>query len=260
MNAWSSHRKFLIFCLGFLALVVLIGLPIYLATHRPSSCFDSKLNGDETGVDCGGSCQLMCTSDSLPIIMKGDPRVLKVASTTYDIVVYAQNPNLLGKVDKAGYTIKIYDTASSTPLKVLTGVTSVPKNTSFAVFNGPFNFGNQVPVRATFVWSEPLKWQKDTSAAPTLEVRDPLLSETTTKPHVTATLNNVGLGDISNIELVALVEDNTGNIIGASKTLVDSLASGASTQLIFTWPTPFQGTSTSVLIIPHVYSDSSLIY
>ncbi len=83
MNDWSRMRKRLVLIILIVAIVVLIGVPLYFLFYKAPTCSDGLMNGDETGVDCGGSCQRLCTAESLPIVINGDPRVLTVAPNVF---------------------------------------------------------------------------------------------------------------------------------------------------------------------------------
>ncbi len=260
MNSWSINRKRFILALVIFILVVLVGGPVYLYFHKAPTCFDKKQNADETGVDCGGSCTLVCTTETLPLIMKGDPQVLRVATSTYEVVAYIQNPNVSAQVMLAPYTFKIYGSNSSVPLKTIQGQTFVPKNTSFGIFEGPFTLSGDAPTRATFDFNDgALVWEKNLNTVPDLKISDSNLSNTNTEPRLEATLSNPTLKAVSNIELVALISDETGNIIGASKTFVDNLNPNESSPLIFTWPAPFVGKPTTFEIVPRLLPNRSYI-
>jgi hypothetical protein len=260
MNQWSINRKRFILFLVVVILAVLIGAPIFFFFHKAPTCFDKIQNGDETGVDCGGSCQLICTTDTLPLLMKGDPRVLRVATSTYEVVAYIQNPNVSAEILHAPFTITLYGANSPVPLKTISGETYVPKNSSFGIFEGPFNFPGDVPVRATFAWADSsLVWQKDLTVVPDLKITDGVLSNTDSGPRLEATLTNSSLVSVSNIELVTFISDENGNMVGASKTFVDGLDPGQSTPLVFTWPGPFQGPPATFQIIPRILPDKSYL-
>src|SRR3989344_4017448 len=106
MNSWSRRRKNIISLIIFVALIVLVGLPTYFFFYKAPTCFDSKWNGSETGVDCGGACQLLCTAESISLIVKGDPRILEVAPDIYEVVVLIDNPNTGAEIYRALYSIK----------------------------------------------------------------------------------------------------------------------------------------------------------
>lgn len=262
MNSWSAGRKKFVLFIVITALIILVGIPVFFLFYKAPTCSDGKRNSDETGVDCGGSCELLCTAESLPILARGDAQVLRVSTTTYEVVQVAENANVRGEVYKAGYTFKIYDSENAVPLKVIEGETFVPKNSKFAIFEGPFNFaeGSSTPARATFQWKEEtLIWKKNTDIQPQLVVKDEIITQMDTRPRLEAVLLNNSLEKVTNIELVAIIEDANGNMIAASRTYVNSLDKGESVPLVFTWPTAFQGEPGGIEIIPRILPDRSFL-
>ncbi len=260
MNQWSINRKRFILFLIILILIVLIGVPLFFFFYKAPTCFDKKQNADESGVDCGGSCTLVCTTETLPLIMKGDPRVLRVATSTYEVVAYIENPNVSAEVLNASYTFNIYSANSPVPLKTITGQTFVPKNSSFGIFEGPFIFSGDVPVRTTFSFADgALVWQKNLTSVPDLKIEDAVLTKTDTEPRLEANLITLSLKPVLNIELVVFIYDETGNTIGASKTFVDTLNSNEPESIIFTWPAPFVGNPATFEIIPRILPNKSYI-
>jgi hypothetical protein len=259
MNEWSIHRKRIIMGMVLLALLILVGIPLLLFFHKAPSCSNAKQDGDETGVDCGGSCQLICSNASLPIIFKGDTQVLSLATSTYDVIAYMQNPNITGQVALAPYTINIYDSNTAAPLQTIQGSTFIPPNSTFAIFQGPFTYGSTTPNHATFSWGK-LIWKKNLTPTPGLTVKNAMLTNTLEKPRLDAILQNDTLKTVSNIELVALLFDENGTIIHASRTVVESLGPSESTPLVYTWPTAFMGaTTTAIEIVPRIFPDASFI-
>src|SRR5688572_13082643 len=149
MNEWSAKRKRIVLTILIVFLIVLVGVPILFLSYRTPTCFDNKMNGGESGVDCGGSCELLCTPESLPLLTKGDPRVLEVAPGIYEVVVVLENPNVAAEVYRAGYTIRLYEAGNPAEIKLIEGETFIPKNSTFAIFLGPMELGDKVPNRAT---------------------------------------------------------------------------------------------------------------
>lgn len=261
MNRWSHRRKRIILALIFFVLIILIGLPIFFWLYRAPTCFDNKWNGSEAGVDCGGSCQLLCTTDSLPLILKGDPRVLKVRDSTFEVVALIENPNISGEIYEAKYTFKLYNVQSTIPIKVIEGRTYVPRGTTFALFEGPFPLEEGVtPARAILEWKkESLLWQRNITQMPELTVGDLSLSREDTNPRLDASIENHSLENISNIDLIALVSDKTGSVFAASKTFIDKLPIGGRTSVVFTWPEPFGEKALNIDVIIRILPDRSFI-
>jgi hypothetical protein len=261
MNQWSRTRKRIILSIVFLTVAVLVGVPFFLLFYDKPTCSDGAMNGDETGTDCGGSCQKLCSAESLPLILKGDPRILSIASSTYEVVALVENPNPGAEIYKAGYTFMLYSPASNIPVKTIQGSTFVPKGTSFAIFEGPFTLeAGLTPTRATVEWEKAsLTWQKNSLAYPELSIEDTALTSASSSPRLSASVENLSLESVSNIDLVALISDEAGNLFAASRTYIDSLEVGEKAQILFTWPRPFTKTAGSVEIIKRVFPDRSFI-
>ncbi|OHA96986.1 MAG: hypothetical protein A3J09_02925 [Candidatus Zambryskibacteria bacterium RIFCSPLOWO2_02_FULL_51_21] len=261
MNSWSRRRKRIILAIIFFVLIVLVGVPVFFLFYRAPTCFDGRQNGDEAGVDCGGSCQLLCRAESLPLIIKGDPRILSLATSTFEVIALVENANNSGEIYRAGYVLKIYDASSAVPVKTLEGFAYVPPGSVFAVFEGPFVLeAGVIPNRAVLEWQEgSLVWQKNAAPAPELLVLDPALSRETTSPRLEAVISNPTLADLANIDLTAVVSDAEGNIFAASKTFVESLPAGSKSTAIFTWPKPFDRQAAGTEIIVRVFPDRSFI-
>lgn len=253
MNSWSRTRKNVILSILLFVALVLIGVPLYFLFHRTPSCFDGVRNGDEAGVDCGGSCQRLCAPESLPLVIEGDVRVLKVAPGTYEVVALYENPNRNARIKSARYTISLYAEGSLAPVKKVEGAVFVPKGANFAVFEGPFNLEEGVSYRALLEWDQSsLAWEKDANALPNLMVKQTLFSRLETAPRLEAVVENNSLDEVRNIDLTALVLDQNGNITAASKTYIDSLGAQEEKQAIFTWPAPFASAPIEIQVIATV--------
>ena len=261
MNQWARRRKRIILSIILFVLVVVIGAPTFFLFYRAPTCSDLKQNGDETGIDCGGSCQLLCSALSLPLILKGDPRVLKVADGVYELVALVENPNTTGEIYRAGYTFKLYDATNPIPIKVVEGEIYIPKNITFAIFEGPFTLeAGIIPTRAMFEWKQDsLIWQKNTSPVPELIVRGLNLSRQDANPRLDASIENATLENVSNVDLVALISNETGSIFAASKTFIDTLPPGGTIPVVFTWPRPFTEKALDINIIIRILPDRSFI-
>lgn len=239
-------------------LIILIGVPSFFLFYKTPTCSDGKMNGDETGVDCGGSCQKICSPESLPILSEGDAQVLTVASSTYEVVALFNNPNPSGEIYRARYSIKLYADGGVNPVKIIEGDTYVPKNSKFAVFEGPFNLTEAVPTRATFEWNpETLLWKKNSEGSIDISTSDTLLSGEDALPRLEAVAHNNSLEDVSNVEFIAVLSDVDGNAIAASKTYLENLKKGSGASILFSWPQPFSTKITSVNIVPRIYPDGS---
>jgi len=241
MNQWSVQRKRVIFSIVVLTLAILIGLPVFFLFYQTPTCNDLKQNGDETGIDCGGSCQLLCTVQSLPLISKGDLRVLELRPGIYEVVAIVENPNVTAEILRARYTLKLFGESSLTPVRSIESEAFVPNNGTFIILEGPIDMGEWRPVRATLEWHrDTFVWQKNTQVVKDIISRNVVLTREDSEPRVSAILVNNSLNQVSNIELTALVSGEDGNLIAASKTFVENLAGGGSSPIVFNWSEPFK--------------------
>lgn len=260
MNKWSKRRKFFIRAIIFLAFIILVAIPAYLLFYRAPSCFDSKQNSDETGIDCGGSCQLLCTTETLPLIIKGDPQVLKVRNS-FQVVALIENPNANAEIYRAKYFIRLYSTKSIAPLKIIEGETFVPKGTTFAIIEGLFaSINGEIPIKATLEWQIPsIVWKKNNSPLPKLAVSNKVVTKEGSTPQLDAVIENTSLQVVSNVDIAALVYDDDGNIVAASKTFVEIIQAGSQVPIVFSWPEPFSGKVLNIAVISRMLPDKSFI-
>jgi hypothetical protein len=250
MNSWSRTRKNVILAIVLFVAVALVGAPTYLLFHQTPSCFDGAMNGDEAGVDCGGSCQRLCAPESLPLVIEGDARVLKIATSTYEVVALFENPNRNARVKSARYAISLYAEGSLVPIKRIEGAVFVPKGANFAVFEGPFALEEAVPTRALIEWDrESLVWEKDASPLPDLAVKQTAFSRLEASPRLEAVVENNSLDEVRDIDLTALILDANGNIMAASKTYIDALGAQEEKRAIFSWPAPFASAPIQIQVI-----------
>ncbi len=261
MNSWSRTRKRIIFSIVLFVLLILVGVPLFFLTYRAPSCTDGRQNGDETGIDCGGSCQRLCAPESLPLLIKGDPRILTVATSTYEVVTLLENPNSSAGISRARYIFKLFSAGGLVPVKSIEGIAYIPPNTSFAVFEGPFSIEEgSVPTRATIEWDEAtLVWDRTVAPSPNVEIRSKTLTRADSAPRLEVVLMNPTLESMKNLDLTAILSDEMGNVFSASITFVGILDPGQTTQAIFTWPGPLPQEPVEIQVLTRSFPDRSYI-
>lgn len=244
MNSWSAERKTIYLGLAFLVIVIFIAVPAFLIFYKTPTCFDGKKNGNETGIDCGGSCQILCSFEGLdPIVLWS--RAFRVAGIpsgggVYSAVAYIQNPNINSDA-LAAYVFKLYD-ASNVLIGTRENATIIPKNKVLAIFEPNIDAQSKIPARVTFEFTQKLVWRKNLQISPELVVTQKILSGETNSPRIDATVENKSTESVERIEVVAIVYDDNGNAVAASRTFVDKLDKDQSARVAFTWPLPFPAT------------------
>jgi len=250
MNMWSTRRK-IIYISGALAVVLVVAtIPTLFFLYKAPNCFDGKRNGGETGIDCGGACQLLCSADTVePTILWS--RAFKVTDTVYSALAYIENPNINSEA-QASYVFKLYD-GNNALIGTRQNTTMIPKNKVLAIFEPNISTQGRTPVRVTFEFMDALVWTRNEAVSPSLSVVQKVLTGESDKPRIDAVIKNNSLASVGIIEVVAVVYDTNQNAIAASRTFVDRLEKDASANVTFTWPLPFINPSV-IEIIPRVVS------
>jgi hypothetical protein len=237
MLLWSTKRRFIYgggAVLFFLAVLFLLFLNFL---YKIPTCSDSVKNGDELGVDCGGSCLNLCTTDTLtPVVLWSN--IFNISGDVYSAVAYIENPNINSRNQTANYQFRIYD-ADNKLITIKEGVTSIPKNRKFVVFENGIILKNSKPKSADFKFTSFGQWQKDTTKDPEISLKYGTISGATSTPNLTGTIFNKSLNNISKIEVVVIVLDDKENAIGTSRTFIDNLQKNSSQDFVFTWQKPF---------------------
>lgn len=218
--------------------------------YKAPTCNDGKKNGNETGIDCGGSCQLICASDTLkPVVLWS--KIFNVSGDVYTAVAYVENPNINSKNPKATYQFSVFD-SNNRLITVRDGETSIPKNKKFAIFEFGLVLKNSKPKSAVFEFTSFSKWQKDTQKEPQISIKHGTLLSTTTAPHIEGAVWNDSLETVPSLELDVFVLDNNQNVIAASRTFVENLLKNSNQDFVFTWPRPFMGEASIITVMYRV--------
>jgi len=220
-----------------LVLALLIGGIFWQIFYTAPTCSDGRQNGGEKGVDCGGSCKNLCTSDTLtPVVLWS--KTFNISGDVYSSVAYVENPNINSKNSKATYQFRIFD-GDGNLITVKDGETSIPKGKKFAVFETGIVIKNSKPKSTDFQFISFSPWEKDTEKDPDISLKYGTLVSTSTIPRITGVISNNSLQSVPEIELVVFVLDGNENVVAASRSFVDNLVKRTSQDFVFTWPKPF---------------------
>jgi len=238
--SWGSKRKFIyggIVVIFFLGAVFLFSYP-YI--NKASTCVDGTKNGDEVGVDCGGSCSRICSfeADQLSLLWT---RSFKISNGRYNVVAYLENQNQDAAVYKIKYRFRFAD-KDNLYIGSREGETSIPPSRKFAIFEPSVGVGHSVPVYTTFEFLESPVWVKvEENKLSQLKVlvSDISLINEDTSPRLSATIKNSSLFTIPDLNAVAILYDADGNAISASRTYFEFLKAEENKTINFTWPEPF---------------------
>jgi hypothetical protein len=248
---WAFKRQIFYIAILIAFFSIFAFLIIYPSLNKAPTCNDLKQNGDETGIDCGGSCLNACLAqvDAVSILWA---RAFKVVPGRYNAVAYLINHNKNEAVQKINYRFRFAD-ANNVYIGKREGSTLIPPGGNFAVFEPGIDIGNSIPVYVSFEFTQIPQWlqvsQEKINQLKVL-VSNIQLTDEGTSPRLSATVKNTSLFTIPNVDIVAILYDEQGNAISTSRTFLDQLNPLQNTDINFTWPEPLPGTVVAKEIIP----------
>lgn len=236
MLSWSGKRQLLYLLIPLFITLSIFSFIYFSFIYTPANCFDGIKNGDETGVDCGGNCSLVCSSDSLaPIVLW--TKSFAVTDDVYNVVAYIQNPNQDSEAFNATYKFKLFDDTGNV-LAERIGSTHIPRNKKFAVFESSFKSSVRVKT-VDFDFVDKINWHKSTDDDRFLKITNgPVTGDR--YPKIEGFIQNESLKTVGPVELVSVIFDGRGNAVGASRTIIDRLKKDEKQDFVFTWPKPFE--------------------
>lgn len=249
---FRRKRQLIILVIVAAVVVGIVSLLVYRFTPQPT-CFDNRKNQNEEGVDCGGSCVPCALKHQGKLELSFPPRFFLVGEHQYDFVAELRNPNLaLGGTFV--YTFKIFDDTGFLLAERKGRSFIYPGETAHLIENSfvterTIDHVNLEIIATAFMLSRDV--EPDLIAG--RKIYD-IQTGRQGRPmsRVTALLVNRTLEDQKNIVVNVLLYDKDGNVVGVNKTTVDSLASGASLPLEFSWPGVVAPAVDSITIEPRI--------
>ncbi len=249
---WARKRQLIIAGVMLLILLILGVSAWFLFFRVPPSCIDNKQNGDEQGVDCGGSCTYLCAAS----LVNPEPIVKFVRAVSpnpgrTDIIAYIDNPNSTAGASQVHYTLDVYDD-QNVILGKREGYVDVPPTVTTPLYIPSVVLGSSAVARAFLtIDSASVHWTPAVAPEKKTAVENVIIQEGDA-PRVTATIRNTTVLPLPQSSFVVTLFDAQGNAIAASATLVQSIAPKDSAQVVFTWPSPFSASVSRVEILPVV--------
>lgn len=248
--SWSSRRKAAYSGVFIAAMVLLIGVPLFLLFYEPPTCNDGKKNQGELGIDCSGPCPKICATEFLsPLVVWS--RAIRVAPGLYNLLAYAENPNISGKAERVSYIFRLYD-SNTVLIAERKGKTFILPHKKIPVFESGVKTGERVPVRVTFEFMGNIPWEKETESKDMIIVQSKVLNMEKASPRLDAVLENRSVREVEDIEVTAIVYDTEDNALAFSRTIVDEIGKNSTAPVTFTWPEKFARPTSRIEILPLV--------
>ena len=215
------------------------------------TCTDGRQNGDEVGVDCGGSCIKACLFqvDEVSVLWT---RSFRVVPGRYNAVAYLENHNKNLAVNKINYRFRFAD-ANNIYIGKREGSTFVPPSGKFAIFEPGIDIGNSIPIYTTFEFTQTPDWT--TVSQEKINQMQVLVSNITlvdqdTSPKLSATIKNNSFFLIPEMNVITILYDENRNAVSASSTYLSNMAGEEAREINFTWPEPILDKIIAKEIIP----------
>jgi Mg-chelatase subunit ChlD len=204
------------------------------------------MNGDETGVDCGGACVQICSNTVIA------PQVVwvksfEVVAGQYNAVAYIENSNQTSATPQLEYTFQLLSDG-----KVVTersGSTILPPNSMYPIFEGKIMTDGKAEVTDTVITLKPASlWLPASIGRDQFRSRDIKLTGADERPRLDVEIENAGLTEARDLEVVATVFNELGEPVTASQTYLEHIGSRSTEHIVFTWPQPIAKTVKSCII------------
>ena len=232
--SWSTRRQLLYYGVAFFigGILLIAGWQAFFTTA--ATCSDGLKNGRELGVDCGGSCTLLCQGQARsPVVLWA--RAFKTDTSLYTAAAYIENPNtaLGAGARSVQYVFRLRDEKNILVAK-REGVIDIPPTTLIPVVEHNIDVGNRDVFRADFEFLEVPTWKKVLVPALPPRLSNQELAQDGSR--LSATLTNNSLESVNQVSVVAVLFDSQGVARAASKSTVNTIPKKSSRPIVFTWP------------------------
>lgn len=230
---WSERRRVSIAVGIVLLLAGVLGLFWYLFLYAPATCFDGIRNQDERGVDCDGTCTLMCVAPRVDALWT---RSVETASGVYHGVSYVKNPEPRARGTRLSYRMSLFDSGNILVAERRGSVDLAPGETR-VIFEPNILTGERTPVRALMKLDGGV-WERAEPVPQTVKVTLGVVDEESRT--FSALLENSTPTALNDVVASALLYDREGVLVTASETKVPVLPARGRQEVVFTWSIPFE--------------------
>ncbi|HYE23335.1 MAG TPA: hypothetical protein VEA92_02705 [Candidatus Paceibacterota bacterium] len=246
--SWASRRKFAIIALIALIAVAVIASLTFAVIHETPTCTDGKLNGEETGVDCGGGCTYLCLNEvEEPVVRFVRP--FSPQAGRYDVIAYIDNRNPSLAAKNVHATVELFD-ESRTLLGTKEATLDIPAGGTVPLYIPEAYRGDRIVSQAFLTLDEStLRFYvpDDRHRVPSVTGVE---TENSESPRITAEIENQTAYPMYDIRPIATVFDTAGNAIAASQTYLPQLGAYGQAHVLFTWNRAFPSPPARVEVLP----------
>jgi hypothetical protein len=132
------------------------------------------------------------------------------------------------------------------------GTTELSPKSVYAVVEPGILTGERIPSRVVFEFTKEPIWKTQQEDVIPLTIGDKVLTREDTFPRIDVSIENTSVDQYDDVEVVAVVYDESGNAMGASRTIIDRLIKKEKKNVVFTWPFTFPNKVATIEIIPSI--------
>lgn len=234
---WGEQRQ--AYILGAIALIIIIPIIIYLAMtlYEKPTCFDGRQNGNESGIDCGGDCQLVCRNSTVSIFTIWSRVFDDGDSVTGSALL--ENKNTRAIAVDVPYKFSIFK--GELELSSVEGYITVPPKKRVPLIAKGMDRGIQEVDYHKFTVGEPREWVYEQGEQSPLIISQQIMELEDGSPRITAKVKNTDFNNIiEDSEFVVFIYDEFDSIITQSTTYIKELRPQETKNIFFTWNEDFE--------------------
>ena len=256
---WRQKRKTTILSIFLLLSFFYFGYKLYPVIFKAPSCDDKKLNGDETNVDCGGSCKKICLNNVVLPEIKF-VKYIETEENLYDLVVFIENKNTDKQSEDTflNYEVNGYDNFGKNILNFF-GSSSIPLGRKFPIIiqNVPIQVDgaeNKIS-KINFRFLNDKNWIKADPVFNNIFFKvldNQYIKEENYYSKLKVKLKNLVNAELRDVPVRALLYDEDDNLIAANETILEKIKKDKEEEIFFLWRNILKTTNPKVEIYPIV--------
>lgn len=260
-NDWNSRRR-IYYILGIVLIILaFIFYKSYDFIFPASTCFDKKQNNIETGIDCGGACELMCKNTSMPLELKLAKSFYsgfdKDGNQKYDFLILFDNKNIKISPKKINLNIDIYGN-NGEKLDTITRESIVTTYNKVPVLVDDYIIPSRITDKSVVISKLFVTVKEDSDYYVNLGYYNISLFDFKFENSNTPKLEVEYISrykDVlkADIDILVLLKDNLDNIVGYNTRKINTLIPEKKEKTTFSWNQKIEENVVSVELVPMSY-------
>jgi hypothetical protein len=242
-SKWSHNRRIVSITLIILVLASYIGFKIWQNLQVESTCIDGVKNGQEKGVDCDGTCELLCKNSFKPLKIIYS-NYFKNLNGTYDILTLIENDNSRSAPKSITLKYENYDDFGARG-EDFYSMSSASHGNVIPIISRGYKSTTSISRISTEI-SDYAMYKNEIKY--NLRLKDfEFESGSISKLRVNYdSLNNIG----ERITLLVLLKDNLGNIVNFQTQNIENLVTGGNYTSYYTWNEEIKVNIATITLLP----------